>query len=177
MFTQLFKDLYEDGYTDANYFGSMDATFFTLFQIMTLDAWAGIARQVMDAYAWAWLPFIIFVIITGFVVVNLMIAVICDSIAALHDDDKAKLHGYYDEEEEELEPPEQESNPGFIQGNVQEQLDALEDQVDELSRMQEETLLALETLAQQLQIQRAHRQVNSEVASRASLSINSKASG
>lgn len=175
MFTQLFKDLYEDGLTDADYFGSMDNTFFTLFQIMTLDAWAAIARQVMETYPWAWLPFIIFVIITGFVVVNLMIAVICDSIAALHDDDKAKLHGYYDDEEEESQPSQPESNPGFIQGNVQEQLDALEDQVDELSRMQEETLLALETLAQQLQIQRAHKQVNSEVTSRASLST--KAAG
>ena len=166
MFTQLFKDLYEEEGTDSDYFGSMDKTFFTLFQIMTLDAWAAIARQVMDTYPWAWLPFIIFVIITGFVVVNLMIAVICDSIAALHDDDKAKLHGYYDDEDSN--PSQPESNPGFIQGNVQEQLDALEDQVDELSRMQEETLLALETLAQQLQIQRAHKEVNAEVAVRAS---------
>ena len=138
---------------------------------MTLDAWAEIARQVMETYAWAWLPFIVFVIVTGFVVVNLMIAVICDSIAALHDDEKAKLHGMYDEDSTP-EPP-GETNPAFAQGNVQEQLDALEDQVDELSRMQEETLLALETLAQQLQVQRAHKQLIPEVAARASVSQDS----
>lgn len=163
MFTQLFKDLYEDGYTEFNYFGRIDKTFFTLFQIMTLDAWAGVAREVMDVYPWAWLPFIVFVIVTGFVVVNLMIAVICDSIAALHDDERAKLHGTYDEASAELE----ESNPDFNQGDVQEQLDALEDQVDALSRMQEATLLALETLAQQLQMQRMQKQATAEVAAAA----------
>ena len=163
MFTQLFKDLYDDGLTSTDFFGRIDKTFFTLFQIMTLDNWADIAREVMSEYAWAWLPFIIFVIITGFVVVNLMIAVICDSIAALHDDDRAKLHGMYDEDH----PAEtQQGSPAFVQGNVQEQLDALEDQVDELSRMQEETLLALETLAQQLQMQRNQKDLHSEAASR-----------
>ena len=165
MFTQLFKDLYEDGQVEEDYFGQIDRTFFTLFQIMTLDAWASVAREVMDVYPWAWLPFITYVIITGFVVVNLMIAVICDSIAALHDDDRAKLHGTYDDEASESES----DQPPYAAGNVQEQLDSLEDQVDELSRMQEETLLALETLAQQLQMQRAQKQVNTEVAARASI--------
>ena len=113
-----------------------------------------------------YVPFITFVIITGFVVVNLMIAVICDSIAALHDSDKAKLHGTYDDDAsyESISEP-----PPYAAGNVQEQLDSLEDQVDELSRMQEETLLAPETLAQQLQMQRAQKEVNAEVAARASV--------
>lgn len=168
MFTQLFKDLYEDGHTEDDYFGRIDSTFFTLFQIMTLDNWAEIARQVMGVYSWAWLPFIIFVIITGFVVVNLMIAVICDSIAALHDDDRAKLRGTY--EDDDSSPMSDSGPPPYATSNVQEQLDALEDQVDELSRMQEGTLLALETLAQQLQMQRAQKEVNTEVAARSPVS-------
>ena len=70
----------------------------------------------------------------------------------------------YDEEEEQQGDAEDlDSNPAFQQGDVQEQLDALEDQVDELSRMQEETLMALETLAQQLQTQRTQKQGNEEV--------------
>ena len=36
MFTTLFKDMYEEGYTGANYFGRMDYTLFTLFQILCL---------------------------------------------------------------------------------------------------------------------------------------------
>jgi hypothetical protein len=67
MFTQLFKNLYAEGLTSEDYFSRMDYTFFTLFQIMTLDSWADIAREVMAVYSWAWLPFISFVIITGFI--------------------------------------------------------------------------------------------------------------
>ena len=102
MFTQLFQDLYSRGLTTVDYFGRMDDTFFTLFQIMTLDAWAEVAREVMAVYAWAWVPFIVFLIITSFVVVNLIIAVICDAIAALHDDEKAKLHGTYQDDHPEF---------------------------------------------------------------------------
>ncbi len=36
MYTQLFKDLFAEGYTTANYFGTLDLTWFTLFQIMCL---------------------------------------------------------------------------------------------------------------------------------------------
>jgi hypothetical protein len=97
LMTQLWHGLYATGATgDVDYFGRIDATFFTLFQMMTLDGWAAIARQVMLVHSYAWIPIIMYVIITGFVVVNLVIAVICDAVSALQDDDKAKLHGSYD---------------------------------------------------------------------------------
>jgi hypothetical protein len=153
MFTQLFKDLYERGLTDEDYFGRMDDTFFTLFQIMTLDAWADIARQVMDVYTWAWLPFVVFVIVTGFVVVNLIIAVICDAISALHDDEKAKLHGTFEEEE----ATQNESTHSALQGDVREQLLSLENHVEELTKMQEQTLHSVAMLTRQIQLQRLTR--------------------
>lgn len=37
IFTYLFKNTYKDGYTSQDYFGRLDTTSFTLFQIMTLD--------------------------------------------------------------------------------------------------------------------------------------------
>jgi hypothetical protein len=154
MFTQLFKDLYERGLTDADYFGRMDDTFFTLFQIMTLDNWADIARQVMAVHVWAWLPFVVFVIVTGFVVVNLIIAVICDAISALHDDEKAKLHGTFEEEDETTN---NESIHPALQEDMREQLGALEDHVEELTRMQEQTLNSLAMLTRQIQLQRLSR--------------------
>lgn len=113
---------------------------------MTLDAWADIARQVISDIKWAWVPFLVFVTISGFIVVNLIIAVICDAISALHDDEKAKIHGTY-EEEDDLES-ESEETP---QIDIHEQLEALEDQVDELTRIQEQTLHTLEYLTRHLQ--------------------------
>ena len=83
MFTQLFKELYEEGHLSGDYFGRLDRTAFTLFQIMTLDGWSTIAREVLEAKPWAWLPFVAFVSVSSFIVINLMIAVICDAVATL----------------------------------------------------------------------------------------------
>jgi hypothetical protein len=136
MFTQLFKDLYENGDTDYNYFSGLDWTLFTLFQMMTLDNWAEIARQVINVYSWAWFPFISFVIISGFIVVNLIIAVICDAISALHKDDKIK-HG---------DSAEETDTEGSQQMEIREQLDCLEEQMEELTRIQARTFHSLQYL-------------------------------
>ena len=101
----------------------------------------------MEAYHWAWLPFIVFVIVTGFVVVNLIIAVICDAISALHDTEKDKLHGVHVPDavtDRESEGSEEEAT------YIQRQLGSLERHVDELSLMQEQTLQTMAALAQQL---------------------------
>lgn len=143
MFTQLFKDMWEEEQTEYDYFSRLDRTFFTLFQIMTLDAWADVARDVMAVYPWAWVPFIAFVIISGFIVVNLIIAVICDAISALHEDERAKLHGTYESESEDIEDDEPDS---------EEQIKALETQIEELTRIQESTMMTLEYLTQQLRM-------------------------
>mmetsp|Transcript_14146 Transcript_14146/g.30860 ORF Transcript_14146/g.30860 Transcript_14146/m.30860 type:complete len:400 (-) Transcript_14146:108-1307(-) len=158
MFTQLFKDLYEDGHTDYDYFSRLDDTFLTLFQIMTLDNWADIARQVMSVYAWAWAPFIAFVIITGFVVVNLIIAVICDAVSALEDEERAKLYGTGEEESTANE----ESQHPALQEDVREQLDVLETYVDELTNMQEQTLRTLQILTRQLQEHKEAKGINDD---------------
>ncbi|CAB9498404.1 dependent L-type calcium channel subunit alpha [Seminavis robusta] len=164
MFTQLFKDLYAEGATSEDYFGRMDGTFFTLFQIMTLDSWADIAREVMVVHRWAWLPFISFVIITGFIVVNLIIAVICDAISALNDDEKAKLEGQFDTNKAQEADEDSQNGDGeganLPEADVQEQLDSLEAQVEELTRVQVQTLYTLEYLARQLQRSRAMEERN-----------------
>jgi voltage-gated sodium channel len=49
---------------------------FSLFQIMTLEAWAEIAREVMARYPAAWLFFITFILVATFSVLNLFIALI-----------------------------------------------------------------------------------------------------
>ena len=81
MCTYLFQDLYERGLTDDDYFSRLDVTCFTLFQIMTMEDWASVARQVMAVYSWAWAVFLSYVMITAFIVYNLVIAVVCDAVA------------------------------------------------------------------------------------------------
>ena len=156
MFTQLFKDLYSEGQTDFDYFSRIDGTFFTLFQIMTLDNWADIARQVMQVFKWAWLPFIAFVIICGFIVVNLIIAVICDAISALHKDDKSKLYGNFETEGTDSE------ESSYHELEIREQLGCLEEQMEELTRIQAKTFHTLQYLTRQVQMHKLKQELQTK---------------
>jgi len=80
VFTDMFKELYNDGFTSEDYFSRLDHTFFTLFQIMTLDGWSKIAKEVMLVKPWAWFPFVTFVIVSSYFFLNLIIAVVCESV-------------------------------------------------------------------------------------------------
>lgn len=72
--------------TFPEWFGSVGASMYTLFQIMTLESWSmGIVRPVMEEHPWAWIFFVPFIIITSFAVLNLFIALIVNSLQAIHD--------------------------------------------------------------------------------------------
>ncbi|MBQ7607419.1 MAG: ion transporter [Desulfovibrionaceae bacterium] len=59
------------------WFGSLGSTFFTLFQVMTLESWSmGIARPVMETYPHAYLFFVPFVLLSAFIVLNVFIAIL-----------------------------------------------------------------------------------------------------
>ena len=67
-----------------DWFGSIGASMYSLFQIMTLESWSmGIVRPVMQQYPYAWLFFVPFIIITSFAVLNLFIALIVNSMQSM----------------------------------------------------------------------------------------------
>mmetsp|Transcript_20982 Transcript_20982/g.37909 ORF Transcript_20982/g.37909 Transcript_20982/m.37909 type:complete len:400 (-) Transcript_20982:261-1460(-) len=78
LFTQLFGDLELSG----EYFSRLDYSLLTLFVMMTME-WADVARECMDELWWAWAPFVMFIMLTGFIVFNLIIAVVCDAVAVI----------------------------------------------------------------------------------------------
>jgi voltage-gated sodium channel len=82
------RDMYENGQTDVDYFSRLDKTMLTLFQLMTLDGWDVVVRQVMQTYSWSWIPFLTYITLTGIVVTNIVIAVICDSILCTSKDEE-----------------------------------------------------------------------------------------
>ena len=61
-------------------FGSFNASLFTLFQIMTLEGWADIVREIMKTHPYAWIYFVAYILISTFTVLNLFIAVIVDAM-------------------------------------------------------------------------------------------------
>ena len=70
------------GASFPEWFGSLGASAFTLFQIMTLESWSmGIVRPVMAVYPLAWMFFIMFILLTTFAVLNLFIAIVVDAMS------------------------------------------------------------------------------------------------
>ncbi|NNU79972.1 ion transporter [Halovulum dunhuangense] len=74
------------GQSFPDWFGTLPASAYTLFQIMTLESWSmGIVRPVMEVYPLAWLLFIPFILSTAFTVLNLFIGVIVDAMQSEHE--------------------------------------------------------------------------------------------
>jgi len=162
MFTQLFEESVNDDV--KAHFGNLPSSLLTLFQIMTMDEWAEVWRLEYDKHVVVARTFMIaFVVVSGFIVVNLIVAVICDAIGALDEKDKAKFHGQHndddDDSDEKLE--------------LREQLDTIEDQIGDLTRIQARTFHTLEYLTQQLRIQK--EKTTSDATSTGSKSISTSA--
>lgn len=68
------------GRAEPDLFGSIGASFFTLFQVMTGDGWSEVVRLLDDEFPWAWVFFVPFITLTSFAVLNMFIAVIVDSL-------------------------------------------------------------------------------------------------
>lgn len=62
-------------------FGSLGASLFTLFTVMTLEGWVdGVVKPVMEKFPYAWIFFFIYIIICTFMVLNLFIGVVVNAM-------------------------------------------------------------------------------------------------
>lgn len=72
------------------WFGSIGASFYTLFQVMTLESWSmGIARPVMEQFPYAWLFFVPFILVATFTMLNLFIAIIVNTMQTFTEQEHA----------------------------------------------------------------------------------------
>ena len=74
--THLFGVRFED------WFGSLGKSVYSLFQIMTLESWSmGIARPVIAVYPYAWIYFVSYILLSSFVVMNVVVGIVLTSIS------------------------------------------------------------------------------------------------
>ena len=67
------------------WFGTLGESFYSLFQIMTLESWSmGIVRPVMEVYPLAWVLFVPFIMLTSFAVLNLFIGLMVNSMQSVY---------------------------------------------------------------------------------------------
>ncbi|MCU7998797.1 ion transporter [Shewanella sp. SM95] len=78
------------GATFPEWFGTIADSFYTLFQIMTLESWSmGISRPVMEVYPYAWVFFVPFILVATFTMLNLFIAIIVNTMQTFSDEEHA----------------------------------------------------------------------------------------
>ena len=78
LFGQDFPDLFSD----------LGRSMFSLFQVMTLEGWSTeIAKPVMEKYPFSWALFILFIFMSTFVILNLLIAIIINAVQQMHEEE------------------------------------------------------------------------------------------
>ena len=90
VFSIMAVNLYGEDF--PQWFGTLGESFYTLFQVMTLESWSmGIVRPVMETYPNAWAFFIPFVFIATFVMINLIVAIVVDAMAAINKEEEDRI--------------------------------------------------------------------------------------
>jgi len=140
VFTSFYKDMYRLGQTETDYFSSLDVTAFTLFQLMCMDDWSQVAREVMATHKSAWALFVVYILVSAFVFTNMLVAVICDSVYTLREID--------DLDEEEASKGSSEIPLKEIKKDVQ----CLEKHMNHAIRSQERTAHMIEYFSRQIKI-------------------------
>lgn len=83
------------GHSHPQWFGSLGASLYSLFQVMTLESWSmGIARPVMQTHPWAWAFFVPFILVSTFTVLNLFIAIMVDAMQSIEEQQLARTEAH-----------------------------------------------------------------------------------
>lgn len=87
-----------------DWFGNLGRSFYSLFQIMTLESWSmGISRPVMEEFPYAWAFFIPFILIATFTMLNLFIGVIVDAMQTVSEAEHADTLNALDRTQDHIE--------------------------------------------------------------------------
>ena len=71
------------------FFGTIGASFYTLFQIMTLEGWSQeVVRPVLEKHPHAWAVFVPYIVVTTFAVLNLFIGIVVDAMQQQSDGER-----------------------------------------------------------------------------------------
>jgi hypothetical protein len=136
VFAVLFTELFSELPLAENYFRTLDASLFSCMEMMTLG-WADIAREVIVYEPWAWAPFSIFIAISGFIVYNLIVAVVVEAVAVTEQNVRALDGLDPDSPEEKLE-------------NAKDRIDLLQCHIEDMVRTQTQVQKMIEVLASEL---------------------------
>lgn len=104
IFAVIGTDMYQDQFPEL--FGDMGKTFFTLFQVMTLESWSsGIARPMMETVPYSYIFFIPFILLATYTTLNVFIAIVVNTMNEInreqmkHEEERVKDFMHHEHEE------------------------------------------------------------------------------
>ncbi|TDQ45606.1 ion transporter [Actinorugispora endophytica] len=86
------------GRISPDYFGNLGTTLYTLFMLLTTENWPDISDSVIEDAPYAWIFFVVFIVISAFIVLNLIIGVIVTSM-----EEEVNAERWEEDQEVELE--------------------------------------------------------------------------
>ena len=101
------------------YFDDLATGMFTMFQIVTLEGWPDIARPIIEAHPLAWLYFVPLVILTAFIMLNIILGIILETIAERRQAERVE--------------------PGATEVQLAQELDDLKAQIETVQRLLDKT--------------------------------------
>ena len=66
--------------SDPEHWGDIGEAMLSLFIVLTLESWPDIMGAVIETHPWAWLYFISYVLIASFLLINMVIAILINSL-------------------------------------------------------------------------------------------------
>ena len=89
---------------EPEFFGNLGLSFITLFQVFTLESWAsGVFRPIFEVVPWSWLYFVSFIVISTFLMINLIVGEIVNNAQKISEEidaETAELKGELSEIDE-----------------------------------------------------------------------------
>lgn len=83
---------------EPEFFGNLGLSFITLFQVFTLESWAsGVFRPIFEVVPWSWLYFVSFIVISTFLMINLIVGEIVNNAQKISEEIDAETAGIKDE--------------------------------------------------------------------------------
>ncbi len=80
------------------YFGTLELSLLTLFQVVTLESWASeVMRPIFHELPWSWVYFVAFVLVGTFVIFNLFIGVIVNNVEKSDTSDEEDVNETHEE--------------------------------------------------------------------------------
>ena len=127
IFALIGVNLFGEAFPD--WFGTIGKAMYTLFQVMTLESWSmGISRPVMAEFSYAWAYFVPFVLLSSFIVMNVVVGIVVNAISEVTAETAAE------EKEEEKVVEASESKEELIR-----EIRSLKEQLDHLEKSLEKT--------------------------------------